>query len=83
MERARFACEELLKHIKQSPVVMTIPLANQLGMSPPTVRKALESMVTLGILEEISGKNRDKVYMYRKYLDILEEGTEPLPFDNE
>jgi len=35
-------------------------------------------MLKLGILEEITGKQRDKVYVYRKYLDILSEGVDPL-----
>jgi hypothetical protein len=34
-------------------------------------------MVELGILEEMSGKKRDKVYVYRTYLNILEEGAKP------
>lgn len=33
-------------------------------------------MVEFGFIEEMSGKKRDKVYVYRKYLDILEEGAE-------
>ena len=33
-----------------------------------------------GILEEISGKARDKVYVYRNYLNILEQGAEPFLF---
>jgi hypothetical protein len=35
-------------------------------------------MIELGILEEITGQERDKIYLYRRYLNILEEGTEPL-----
>jgi hypothetical protein len=31
----------------------------------------------IGILEEITHKKRDKIYVYRKYLDFLEEKTEP------
>ena len=29
------------------------------------------------ILSEIMGKQRDKIYVYRKYLDILELGADP------
>jgi Fic family protein len=52
-------------------------IENQLSMTAPTARSALESMVGLGILEEISGKKRDRIYVYPQYLAILEEGTEP------
>jgi hypothetical protein len=34
-------------------------------------------MVKLSVIEEVSGKKRDKVYVYLKYLAILEEGAEP------
>ena len=32
-------------------------------------------MVKIGILEEQSGKQRDKIYVYRKYLSILDEAA--------
>jgi len=34
-------------------------------------------MKYIGILKELSSKKRDNVYIYRKYLDILEDGAEP------
>jgi len=58
----------------------TIPNASgQLGLTPPTVRGAVESLETLGIVREITGKQRDRIYAYDQYLRILDEGTEPLP----
>ncbi len=35
-------------------------------------------MIDLGILEEITGRERHRLFVYRRYLDILNEGTEPL-----
>jgi Fic family protein len=76
--RGRFSCEQTLEYMKRL-VQVTVPLlASELKMTAPTARRALESMVALGILKEISGKKRDKIYLYRKYLDILEDGAEPL-----
>lgn len=57
---------------------MTVPLlAKELQMTQPTARSALNHLNSIGVLEEASGKKRDKVYIYRKYLDILEDGAEP------
>ena len=57
---------------------MTVPLlSKELNMTAPTARSALNQMTLMGILEENSGKKRDKTYIYRKYLEILEEGAEP------
>ena len=76
--RARFSCAKIFKYLKKLPQV-TVPLiAQQLNMAAPTARSSLKHMVKLGILEEISGKKRDKIYVYHKYLDILESGAEPL-----
>lgn len=78
MGRVRFSCEQTLEHLKKLPQVTVPLLASELGMTAPTARSALNHMVKAGILEEISGKKRDKIYVYRKYLSILEEGAEPL-----
>lgn len=34
-------------------------------------------MEALGIVEEMGGKKRDKVYIYSTYLNLLEEGAPP------
>lgn len=48
------------------------------GLSYPTAAGAVEHMRNLGILQEITGKQRDRLYAYGEYLAILNEGTEPL-----
>lgn len=61
----------LLDLLPSNPVV-TLPLAIELlGVSKPTVIKAIESLEETGILKETSGKRRDRVYAYQKYLDVL------------
>lgn len=75
--RARFTCEQVLKYMKRLPQV-TVPLiAHELNITAPTARSALNHMQKLNILDEISCKKRDKVYVYRNYLDVLEYGAEP------
>lgn len=76
--RARFSCEKTFEYVKRLPKVTVSLLADKLRMAAPTARSALNHMASIGILEERSGKKRDKIYVYRKYLRILEEGTEPL-----
>ena len=76
--RARFSSFEVFEFMKKLPQVSVQIVADSLDMSKPTARSALGNMLELGILEEISGIQRDKIYVYRKYLDILEEGAERL-----
>lgn len=73
--RARFSCEQTLEYMKKLPQVTAPLLAKELQMTPPTARSALNHLKSIGVLEEVSGKKRDKVYIYRKYLDILQDGA--------
>jgi Fic family protein len=65
--------------MKRLPQVTVPILAKGLHMTQPTARKALNHLQSIGVLAEISHKKRDKVYVYRKYLALLEDGAEPFP----
>ena len=52
--------------------------AKKLGISQPTIQKSLDHLVNLGIVREVTGKRRHRIYEYTSYLKILDEGTEPL-----
>ena len=57
----------------------TIPrLAKRTGLTLPTVAKALDVLLDRTIVSETTGKKRNRVYRYDRYLGILNEGTEPL-----
>lgn len=78
LDKARFSCIKVFEYLKQLPQVSAFILSKELEISLPTIRSSLNHLVDLGILEEISGKQRDKVYVYKKYLNILEKGAKPL-----
>jgi hypothetical protein len=48
------------------------------GLTPPTVNAALADFRRFGIADEVTGRQRGRVYGYRAYLDILHEGAAPL-----
>lgn len=75
--RIRFSCLQTLECLKRLPQVSVPHLSEKLNLTAPTLRSALNHMVDLGILEEITGQKRDKIYVYKKYMDILEQGAEP------
>ncbi len=59
--------------------ILNVPRAQKdLALSAPTIRKSLAHLEKLGIAKEVSGKRRDRVYSYERYLEILIQGTEPL-----
>jgi Fic family protein len=59
--------------------VSTIPrLAKRTGLTLPTIAKALDVLLEQKIASETTGRRRNRVYRYDRYLGILSEGTEPL-----
>lgn len=77
MGRARFSCEKALDYLKRLPQISASELSKHLNISTPTARSTLNRLADAGIIQEISGQKRNKTYLYRRYLDTLEEGTEP------
>ena len=65
--------------LQENPVVTTSRAAEEMTISRPTITSALENLQELGIVREMTGKERYRVYAYDEYLGILHEGTEPLP----
>ena len=61
----------LLRH----PFLETEDIRRLSDLSKPTVNKLLETLTELEILELVEEKKRYKQYVYRKYVDILSEGT--------
>ncbi|MGP3699725.1 Fic family protein [Rhodobacter sp. NSM] len=65
--------------MQQNPYVTSKQLVERSGLSTPTVNAALADLERLGIVEEVTGRRRGRVFGYRRYLAILSEGTDPLP----
>lgn len=63
--------------IKARPVTSMQELSKSTGLSLPAVSAGLDVLVELGIARELTGKKRNRVFAYDRYLAILNEGTEP------
>lgn len=48
-----------------------------LPLSGPTIQSAVRSLEALGILQETTGRERNRLWAYRRYLSILSEGADP------
>lgn len=79
-ELGRAAGSALRVHeLMQRRPVLNVKQANrELSISKPTVRSAIENLQALGIVRELTGKERYRVYVYDRYFNILDEGTEPI-----
>lgn len=65
--------------LQQNPYTTSNQLVAQTGLSAPTVNAALVDLERLGVVEEVTGRRRNRVFGYRRFLAILSEGTDPLP----
>ena len=65
--------------LQQHPFMTAGQLVERTGLTMPTVNAALADLERLGIVAEVTGRKRGRVFGYRGYLAILSEGTDPLP----
>lgn len=73
-ERSTVAALRLLDLLPEHPVVTAARVAELLEVTAPTARKALDVAADAGILREVSGRQRDRVFAYEKYLEVLTGG---------
>jgi Fic family protein len=66
------------QYAQTHPILSIASTAEKIGITFPTVAGAVDHMRQLGIMREITGKQRHRLFAYGGYLDILNEGTEPL-----
>jgi Fic family protein len=59
----------------REPILTNALLVKRLSSSKPTVQRAIDHLLTLGIITEISGKQRHRRYAYQAYLEILTRDT--------
>jgi Fic family protein len=55
------------------PMITLAHAVELLATTKPTAIKAIEALRGGGVLHEITGRRRDRVYAYRAYLNVLAE----------
>jgi len=58
------------------PIISINDIAKIMNTTFPTATDICRKLMGLDILKEITGKERNKLFAYKKYLDILKQGTE-------
>ena len=64
--------------MQKNPFIRIRTAASTLKLTIPTVTSALNHLVRLGIVKEVSRKRRDRLFAYSRYVNMVSEGTEPL-----
>lgn len=68
----------VLEALRQRPLQNLNAISQLTGLSFPAVSKGINELVQLGVAGEITQGRRNRVFAYQRYLEILNEGTEPL-----
>ncbi|HEX8109925.1 MAG TPA: Fic family protein [Kofleriaceae bacterium] len=66
----------LFELLPRHPVVNVASVMKLIETTKPTAGRAIDLLVAAGVIVEITGKKRDRSFVYRAYLDRLKVGTE-------
>ena len=66
-------------HFQRKPISDIGEAVTATGLSFATVAAAVTQLTALGVLREMTGRTRDRVFAYDAYLAVLSEGAEPIP----
>lgn len=66
----------LLDLLPEHPMITLAAAIELLKVSKPTALKAIDVLHRVGVLTEVTGMRRDRVYAYQQYLAILQSETE-------
>ncbi|MEN6439015.1 MAG: Fic family protein [Syntrophobacter sp.] len=64
--------------LRTMPLLPIPHAAKALNLTVPTITQSLENLRKLGIVNEITGKKRGRIFAYSEYLNILSRGTQPI-----
>jgi Fic family protein len=62
---------KLMGHLHRSPLVRIKDVETIVGLSNPNAIALIGKLTKLGILEEITGRKRNKIFAYSKYIDAF------------
>lgn len=73
--RASRITMKVFDQLAKQPVIIPQRLAGELGVTPKSVNNAIGRLEELGIASEVTGKRRNRVFVYTAYVAILSEYT--------
>lgn len=67
---------KLFAYLEANPIIDITKTAQQLDLAYNTTSRLVSAFVKLGLLRQSNTKNKNRVYAYEEYLQILRKGTE-------
>ncbi len=78
LKRAGITARQAHTQLQKVAISNAINMATALDVSVPTARLALNNLKELGIVKDISGSGKERLYIYTALINLLEQGVEQL-----
>jgi Fic family protein len=72
--RAAASAAAIHQALQRQPIATAASLVAATGLTPATVNKALAHLERIGVVAELTRKQRGRVFSYARYGEILNEG---------
>lgn len=80
LKRAAISAGQVHDLLRRRAMISAIDAAKVLEVSIPTTRTALNNLKELGIVKDVSGKGKERLYIYSELIALLEQGAEPIAY---
>ena len=75
LKRAAISATKAHEVLRKRAMISAIEAAKVLGVTVPTARAALQNLKKLGIVKDLSGKGKERLYVYTELITLLEQGA--------
>ncbi|MCK4410076.1 MAG: Fic family protein, partial [Candidatus Eisenbacteria sp.] len=77
--RAASSALRVHAQLRTTPLISISVASKRSGLSGPTVGGSMQRLADLGIVREVTGNRRNRVFVYERFVGILSEGMESTP----
>lgn len=81
LKRPAARAHKVFDELCSSAISNTLELTKTLDMTAPTARAALNDLASLGIVQNVKGAGKERIYVYANLIKLLEQGAEPIEYD--
>ncbi len=74
--KAKKTAEAIHGAMLEQPISTPSGLVEATGKTPATVNNSLRLLEAVGIMKEVSGKKRNRIYAYSEYIQIMDRGLD-------
>lgn len=71
--RRQANAKQLLPHLFGKPIMSVADVENAIGVVTQTANDLVKDMATIGLLTEITGKQKNRIFVLKEYLDLFRD----------